>query len=350
MKKIVTLITFVALSLVTLDAKSYKYDDLDRVIEVSYESGEKIFYSYDSAGNMLDVEYALNGEILDYHLNNEDVNNTAVLHTIKDAVNELDSIKDGIDTNSDYNTLKQELDGAMSKLDAIKQAIDNNIVDNDEKIALKDEADKIKREIDAIKLLIDGYKGDNDHSNSAIETIKTAIENVIAMMVLDGSVNASEIPLKAGRNTVSGTIDITKLNSDIHSIWIVDGGNWYGYSPHAGVREEIERKYLLIADRVDNYKGMLVFAISDTEIESISQTSDVVHSYGRGYTLHGTNGAGMSASDVVCTAPNQVIMLAQVRGDDPSVYVPDREIAGIENFEYLGSEDGYYVLCDKDNK
>jgi len=45
MKKIVYVLLTIALSLVTLNAKSYKYDDLNRVIEVTYESGEKIFYA-----------------------------------------------------------------------------------------------------------------------------------------------------------------------------------------------------------------------------------------------------------------------------------------------------------------
>ena len=70
MRKIVAIIVLITLSLVALNAKSYKYDDLNRVIEVSYESGEKIFYAYDSAGNMLDVRYALDMET--YHLNNID--------------------------------------------------------------------------------------------------------------------------------------------------------------------------------------------------------------------------------------------------------------------------------------
>jgi len=42
-------------------------------------------------------------------------------------------------------------------------------------------------------------------------------------------------------------------------------------------------------------------------------------------------------------------MVAKVSGDTPSVFVPERDIEGIENFVYLGENDGYYVLCDKEN-
>ncbi len=41
---------------VTVDAAEYRYDDLGRVIEVTYDSGQKIVYTYDAGGNLLSVE------------------------------------------------------------------------------------------------------------------------------------------------------------------------------------------------------------------------------------------------------------------------------------------------------
>lgn len=347
MKKIVTVIIFVTLSLLTLNAKSYKYDDLNRVIEVGYESGEKIYYAYDSAGNMLDVR-VVSGTIEGYHLNTKSVTNTAVVMKIQDTISNLENIKDAINTNTDYNVLKSQLDEAMSKVDAIKQAIDDNIIDNDEKIALKNEADKIKREIDAIKILIDGFG--NVQSQTEIDTIVSKIHTVIGMMIEDGSVAKEEISLKAGRNTVSGLISVADLNDDVHSMFIVNAGNWYGYSPHADILKEIKEKYMLIEDVVGNHKGALVYAIRDTTIKSASdvETTFVIHTYPRGYTLHGTDGDSLSVDDIVCEEPNKLVIVAKVRGDVPSVYVPYKTIDGIDNFEYLYANDGYYVLCDKE--
>ena len=37
-------------------AASYRYDNLDRLIEITYESGTKISYTYDSMGNILTVD------------------------------------------------------------------------------------------------------------------------------------------------------------------------------------------------------------------------------------------------------------------------------------------------------
>ena len=300
-------------------------------------------------------------ETITYGLNGIEVKDPAILAKIKSVIAELESIKLDVSalvsktrvTEDDdllrtkYDAIKQRLDGAMSMMDAVKQAIDNS---DEDKESLKAEADKIKDAIEDVKTLIDGYKENADNSSSAIEDINGAIDRVIAMMRSSESdaVETTSISIKQGRNTISGNIDITTLPDTIHSIWIVDGGNWYGYSPDEGVRQEIEAKYLLIEDSIVNSKGILVFAREDTQIESSDSSNDIEHSYGLGYTLHGTNGESMSASDIVCDDSNAVVMVATVRGDEPSVYVPEREIDGIENFEYLDSDDGYYILCDKE--
>jgi hypothetical protein len=74
-------------------------------------------------------------------------------------------------------------------------------------------------------------------------------------------------------------------------MFIVNNGNWYGYSPHSEILKRIEEKYMLIEDVVGNHKGALVYAIRDTTIKSTitSDTVSVTHKYARGYTLHGTD-------------------------------------------------------------
>lgn len=53
-------LAFIFLSLaafsITASAITYKYDDLGRVIEVTYDSGQKITYTYDAGGNILTVQ------------------------------------------------------------------------------------------------------------------------------------------------------------------------------------------------------------------------------------------------------------------------------------------------------
>ena len=38
-------------------AATYKYDALNRLVEVTYDSGQKIKYTYDNGGNILSVDY-----------------------------------------------------------------------------------------------------------------------------------------------------------------------------------------------------------------------------------------------------------------------------------------------------
>lgn len=40
---------------VTVQAISYKYDSLGRVVEITYDSGQKVTYTYDAGGNILTV-------------------------------------------------------------------------------------------------------------------------------------------------------------------------------------------------------------------------------------------------------------------------------------------------------
>ena len=79
------------------------------------------------------------------------------------------------------------------------------------------------------------------------------------------------------------------------------------------------------------YKGALVYAVKDCEIETVADSGESVeHTYPRGYSIHGTDGIEMSADDVICDDTFNLVMIAKVSGDTPSVFVPEREIEGID--------------------
>jgi len=65
--KLIILITSLLLTIVGLtisaSAISYQYDDLGRLTEVSYESGRRILYKYDAAGNIISVNSDTQTEI-----------------------------------------------------------------------------------------------------------------------------------------------------------------------------------------------------------------------------------------------------------------------------------------------
>ncbi|MER1998696.1 MAG: RHS repeat domain-containing protein, partial [Lysinibacillus sp.] len=68
MKKIAVvcmlLIGFVFSSSPIAQAASYKYDDRDRLVEVTYDDGKYIKYTYDAAGNIIEQQY-YNGETVE---------------------------------------------------------------------------------------------------------------------------------------------------------------------------------------------------------------------------------------------------------------------------------------------
>ena len=158
------------------------------------------------------------------------------------------------------------------------------------------------------------------------------------------------IEVPKGRSVISGNIDVTKLPSEIYAVWIVDGGNWYGYSPDTSVRDAIKSKYRLIDKIIPAYKAVIVWANSDAsiEIEDDKSIDNVTQSYGKNFTIHGANNQTFSVDDVSCSDTNNSITgLFKVSGDVPSVFVPNREINSTENFTYIYSDEGYYVLCEE---
>ena len=60
----VVIITFV-ISTTVAYATDYEYDDLDRLIKVDYDDGETVIYTYDSAGNIINIQKSKNFDIND---------------------------------------------------------------------------------------------------------------------------------------------------------------------------------------------------------------------------------------------------------------------------------------------
>jgi len=301
-----------------------------------------------------------------YGLNGIEITDPNILAKIKLLIAELESIKLEVEAllsearqkvvKSDdtlkkkFDVLKKRLDDAKKLLDDIKQAIDNS---SEDKNALKKEADKIKKALDDIKKLIDGYKKDEDNSITAIDSLKLAIDDVIGMMVSESSERVSSslsLYVPKGKSLISGNIDATKLPSEIYAVWIVDGGNWYGYSPKQSVRDAIKSKYRLIDKIIPAYKAVIVWADEDAsiELEDDNSIENVTQSYGKNFTIHGTNNQTVDADDIVCSdSKNAITGLFKVSGDEPSVFVPNRQIDGVDNFYYIYGDEGYYVLCEK---
>ena len=243
-----------------------------------------------------------------------------------------------------FDALKKRLDDAKKLLDDVKQSIDNS---DEDKEALKKEVDKIKKAIDDVKTLIDGYKKDADNSSEAIADINSKIDGVIAMMRREATDNnKTMISISRGWNLVSGNVNITTLPQEVNSIWNVTGANWYGYSPHKDIRDEIRAKYRLMDIHIRAYKGTEVLATADTEIEIIDEyIFDAVQSYDKGLSIHGANNQEFSADDIKCDEPYKLYAIFKLMGSEPEVYAPNIEVENYTEFNYIYQNDGYYTYC-----
>jgi hypothetical protein len=302
-----------------------------------------------------------------YLLNTTEINHTAIIETIKATIEELKMIREEIETLKDvngsdlqqrYDALLQKLDGAKSQIDAIKQAIDMNIMDNNEIVHLKAEADKVKLAIDEVKTLMGEYKTIEENTLPTIEKIQTKIDEVIGMLITHTPlpvvsdpeiIHTTVIDIPKGRSLISGNIDVSKLSSDIYAVWIVDGGNWYGYSPDESVREAIKAKYRLITQMIPAYKAVIVWAKADTTIEVENDTSfDATQYYGTSFSIHGTNNQDINTDNIICNGENDALTaIFKVHGDITSAYLPNAILEGMENFTSLYYNEGYYVLCEQ---
>lgn len=102
-----------------IHAESYKYDALNRVSEVDCSSGEKIYYTYDAAGNIMSVKHDMPD------LDSISVNKNDVLMKVKDtfSIKVTASSKDGkqtdvtkyaVYTSSDTNISDVSKDGVIT--------------------------------------------------------------------------------------------------------------------------------------------------------------------------------------------------------------------------------------------
>ncbi len=319
----------------------------DNVIELQIASDNIVSSLYELRAIFVADSSSIN---IVYGLKDIVVTNENIVSKIKDTITELEIIKGDLNTSTDYDSLKSRLDGAMSEIDAIKQAIDNNIVSNDEKLVLKAEADKIKDAIESIKTLIDGYKQDDNHSPEAIADINSKIDGVIDMMRSTNEVQEEAektmLSISRGWNLVSGNVNISTLPQEVHSIWNTTGANWYGYSPHKEIRDEIRAKYRLMDIHIRAYKGTEIVATADTEIEIIDDyVFDAVQSYSKGLTIHGANNQEFSADDIKCDEPYKLYAIFKLMGSEPEVYAPDIEVEDYTGFNYIYQNDGYYTYC-----
>ena len=158
----------------------------------------------------------------------------------------------------------------------------------------------------------------------------------------------TSIEVPKGRSLISGAIAVSKLPDTIYAVWIVDGGNWYGYSPDTAVRQKIKDKYRLISGVIPPYKAVIVWANEDSTIvlEDDKSIANVTQSYGRGFSIHGANNQNLGADEIVCNK-DTITALFKVSGDIASVYSPSKVVDGMDNFYYIYSDEGYYVLCEQ---
>lgn len=183
-------------------------------------------------------------------------------------------------------------------------------------------------------------------SDNSINTNSTVID------LNDNATNSNStmLDIPKGRSVISGDIDISKLPDEIHSVWIVDGGNWKGYSPHQIVIEEIKESYILLNENISARKATIVFAMEDTQLEIVipSEPEDVTRLYGSGLSLHGANAQNFSAYDIVCSREGDALTASiKVMGDVPTVFAPQREVENYENFINIYENEGYFVLCEE---
>ena len=184
-----------------------------------------------------------------------------------------------------------------------------------------------------------------DVNSSDINT--SIIDNNSSDMNLSDINISLVIDIPKGRSVISGDINVSKLNNDIYAVWIVDGGDWYGYSPDKIVQAEISASYKVIEGIIPAYKAVIVWALNDTNITlEANQSVEAEQNYGTGFTIHGTNNQDLSVDDVTCANEKGLSAIFKVYADEPSVYVAEREIEEIENFSYIYQNEGYYVLCE----
>jgi hypothetical protein len=166
--------------------------------------------------------------------------------------------------------------------------------------------------------------------------------------------NSTTLDIAKGRTTISADIKLADLNDDIHSIWILDRGSWYGYSTNSTVRDEIKDKYKLLQNDISAEKATIVYALNDTELKvKIPQNPvNVTRIYGNGLSFHAANGSYLPLDDIACSVNGSTLTaVMKLAGDKISIYMSD-ETKDVDYEKYnemysIYESDAYFVLCDK---
>ncbi|SHO81363.1 hypothetical protein MNB_SV-15-929 [hydrothermal vent metagenome] len=165
--------------------------------------------------------------------------------------------------------------------------------------------------------------------------------------------NSTMLDINQGRTTISADIKLANLNDDIHSIWTLDNGSWYGYSTNSTVRDEISENYQLLDSDISASKATIVYALNDTQLEITipRNPEDVTRLYPNGLSFHGANGDYLSPYNITCSVDGSVVTsVMKVTGDRVSLYLNGDKEIDYEKYNDMYSiyeSDAYFVLCDR---
>jgi len=125
MKNIIILL--ILLSLV-LNAKTYQYDNLNRLTLVTYKTGERVHYSYDAGGNLLDVRYEESDLLKLYSVPLYTTENKISFHLVTDVFGTL--VVNGVETTIGINNKVQKIELDADQEIYNLQIKSNNVLSN----------------------------------------------------------------------------------------------------------------------------------------------------------------------------------------------------------------------------
>ncbi|MFK5976925.1 MAG: hypothetical protein QM493_10485 [Sulfurovum sp.] len=186
------------------DKRIYKYKKV-RVTVPSGQSTEIRLAVITTLGNLMvktlfvdsDGNVAMS-QTTTYGLNGIEITDPNILSKIKLLIADLQSIKLEFEAllssprsekkvkDDDKNDLKHKYDAIKKRLDKAKKLVRDmkkDLKHHDNKKALEKELKKIEKAINDIKKKIDRYKKSKDNSVTAIDALKSAIDDIIAMLM-----------------------------------------------------------------------------------------------------------------------------------------------------------------------
>jgi len=216
MRKIVAIIVLITLSLVALNAKSYKYDDLNRVIEVSYESGEKILYDYDEAGNMISQRFVEKPQ--PYVSENETATHPCVIKDLPKGqsgicipiklgeVESMSTVRFDVSLDADSQSVNGGIETVLD--DEVVMLHDNATMDA--RVSLRDEDDRVAFSSINSKFVVSHSVVDE---NRTIETTMQVEEHHKIVMTLNPK---GDVDVKVTIGEKSIYVDSNFINSHVY--------------------------------------------------------------------------------------------------------------------------------------